>query len=269
MLKRILRAFLIFCLIIYLIQDLLIFPGLLAPGFSGDLPEGVESQFITTNDETRIEVWRHDALEPKRGAALFIHGNGGPLPMFLSFQRWLSSLGYVSYSFDYRGYGRSSGWPSETGILDDTRTAANYAATREGIPARDLLIVGYSIGTGPGSTIAAELQSSKVLLLAPYLSLKKRAREELLIGFLTPLLRYNFDVKNAIQKLPTSSCLILAHGESDNIIDYHHSEALLRSRAESTRYLLFNGVGHNDLLYSAHETIGRSVLECGNVVPSP
>lgn len=114
-----------------LLQKLHIFPGAIISkcqrtcGRRFQSPLGVESYSVTTEDGNRIEVWAMECntgmntrLAPngKPYIALIFHGNAAPMGNFILLQLWAAEQGIKSYTFDYRGYGNSTGWPSERGI---------------------------------------------------------------------------------------------------------------------------------------------------------
>ncbi len=181
---------------------------------------------------------------------------------FVIFQQWLRSLDLTAYSLDYPGYGASEGWPNEARILADAETVAEKIIEREKIKPQELIIVGLSIGTGPAAYVAAKYQSRVLALISPYETLAARAREEFLLGFLAPILRYEFDNAANLSKL-SNSCVILAHGEDDNIIKPEHSTRLAKhyKGTPPVNVLLISNVGHNDII-KAHKIIGEQIVRC-------
>ena len=117
-------------------QDFHIFPGAVFSLFrrkglriANSLPPLIESHFIPTKDGKRLEVWEHAAQfenESRKEVAIIFHGNGAPLETFLFTQMWFSEMGIKSYCFDYRGFGASSGWPSEQGLYEVGSSVADF-----------------------------------------------------------------------------------------------------------------------------------------------
>ena len=158
-------ALILTCLaFVVLTQDLQLFPVAAASLLPRSLqrptvvPPRVKSSFIETEDGKRLEVWRLPAAEgvpPAPNVGLVFHGNGDSLDGFFFLQQWFSKLGMVSYGFDYRGYGRSSGWPSELGLVRDADAVWDYVITQERAEPSQMVVFGYSIGAAPAARIAS------------------------------------------------------------------------------------------------------------------
>jgi abhydrolase domain-containing protein 12 len=90
---------------------------------------------------------------------LFLHGNAATRAFTARVQHYLtfsSRFGSNVLAVDYRGFGDSTGTPSEQGLIRDARAAWDWLA-RKGVSAQDVLIVGHSLGTGVGAALAKEL----------------------------------------------------------------------------------------------------------------
>ena len=251
------------------LQDILIFPGVFIRRASGprdarSLPAGVESEFVVTADGRRIEVWR---LGPHAGVgtktAVLVHGNGEVLDEFISVQRWISRLGYSTYAFDYRGFGLSSGWPSERGIYRDVEAVFAEALRRDGTEAAQSLVLGRSIGAGPAAYLAARYQPAILVLLSPYLSIPEVVRGMDFYRHFTPLLWYRFPTEEYMQQLQ-GTCVVLAHGEKDTIIPAAHTRKLaqgLRGKL-AVQVVMGPDVGHDDLLLQARIGVDEAIRRC-------
>ncbi len=256
-----------FVLFLVVTQDVHIFPGALLSLFSGrtrdprTLPSGVESIFISTPDAKKIELWRlapQQEVPQKDLVALIFHGNGGALESFYLFQLWFSSLGICSYAFDYRGFGKSSGWPGEKGISTDSDAVWSYCVEREKLDPQQIIIFGFSIGSGPASRIAALHSPRALILTSPFTDLRRVVREHGLLAILAPFLRHRFPVKAHIEKLKSTS-LLLVHGGNDKIISRVHAEELERSYRGSGQVtrLFSEGAGHNLVFYELKDEMAK------------
>lgn len=264
--KRLLLWGIAYCVALCALQDVLLFPGACeALLFIRSLPppKEADSIWVETSDHKRINVWRVQAREPARGVAIFFHGNGGSMLNFFTYQTWLASLGVTSYAFDYRGYGISTGWPSSAGMLLDGEAVIAEISKREGISPSQIIFVGTSLGTGPAAELAAKSESRMLVLLSPYSELKQRVREEAIAGYLSPFLRHNFQTRRAVQALPPG-CLVIAHGEADDIIDAHHSREIVSSAPAHLQVesVFLPGVGHNDLMMKSAQEVTALVEHC-------
>ena len=259
-LRLIISTFLVASFFI-LTQDIQIFPGTVSGFFSGpqseavNIPDDIAVFFVTTSDREQIETWYLQSTNEKAVAIVF-HGNADSLYSTYSIQRWLARDGISSYSFDYRGYGRSSGFPSEQGIYRDAE-AVYHAVKNRDLP---LIVLGISIGTGPASYLATQVQPDIVLLLSPYSSLTRVVRETPLLGYLTPFLKYTFPVKDYLASV-RNACIIIAHGTKDSTIPVSHSRELKEHYPEII-YSEFKEAGHNSLLSVGHQHIKALLLNC-------
>jgi pimeloyl-ACP methyl ester carboxylesterase len=254
-------------------QDFHLFPGLYTGSVINQMsvpPADVEALSTTALDGATVHVWRHTAKEAWIGeapptVALLFHGNAESLGSFVALQRWLAAAGVTSYSVEYRGYhGRFSGWPSEKGFYADADAAFELVSKREPLSsAKQLLVVGNSIGTGVAAYVAGKYQAGGIILLAPYAHLGELVAETALIGHLAPFLWYEFPTAQYVAQL-RDACAIIAHGTADRIIGAHHSESILRSAHSSVRttFLRKDAVGHNDLLGNVHGEVIATLRSC-------
>lgn len=263
--KRLAVIFVVFFLVIAALQDFLIFPGVVA-GFSnpevrpaGTLPEGVESFFLQTPDSEKIEVWRYQAPKElrKKEVAIVFHGNGSAVDGFFSLQEWLSGLGITSYAVDYRGYGYSSGWPTEKGIYIDGEAAWDFIKNKEKLSGEDVIVVGMSIGTGPAAKLARDINSKALILFSPYSNLKDHISRHPFYRFVTPLLKYEFPTNKFLTELKDTK-IILVHGERDHIFPVSNSYEL---EPLATELIVKEGIGHNDLFYETANEVGAKILQ--------
>ena len=255
---------------LYLTQDLQVFPSamtrLLGVPATGK-PSGFESIRHRVVDGVELEVWRlagvDNAAQQKNQIALILHGNGGSLANFRGMQTWMSKLGITNYSFDYRGTGLSSGWPSQAGIFLDARSVFDLIVQREAVKAKDIIIVGLSIGSGFAAGLAAEVKPAALVLFAPYTSIPDIVAQRPLLKYLTPLLRYNVATKHYLTQLD-STCIIVAHGGRDTIIPISHSEKLARIWNDSgfRWYTSYANVGHNDLFHATSSDVAGALGNC-------
>lgn len=254
-----------------LIQDFLIFPGLAGSWqFYGErdpktLPPAVESIFVSTEDGEKLETWRLGASEKstsKKQVAIIFHGNAGTVASFHGIQKWLSSIGLVTYGVDYRGFGYSTGWPSEQGFNLDVEAVFREVMTREQVLPEHILAVGISVGTGPAIYAAKNLKTKAVLLLSPYTSLPDVARDSSPIGFLRHFMWWDFPNLERLSNY--HGCIVAAHGIRDSIIPYSHTKKLQASYSGQGSFnaIFVKEAGHGDMLIYAYDEITNAVRAC-------
>jgi alpha-beta hydrolase superfamily lysophospholipase len=116
----------------FLLNSLLYFPSrhfFLEPTALGLHPTDVAFE---TEDGEQLHGWWFRTEEESRGQVLLFHGNAGNIGDRLLHARLLTGAGLDVFSFDYRGYGRSTGSPDEEGTYRDARAARRALVGQEG-----------------------------------------------------------------------------------------------------------------------------------------
>lgn len=135
-------------------------------GYSG---EQVDVQ--TRDGETLHGWWLTSTADLKNPCTvLFTHGNGGNVTSQAGFMRPFLAAGFDALVFDYRGYGASSGQPSESGLYSDAAAAFEYLTTTRGVRSDQVLIVGHSLGSAVATELASRREPAGLILAAPFSS---------------------------------------------------------------------------------------------------
>ena len=175
-------------------------------------PEAQEV-ILDTQDGEKVIVWH---VPPKAGkpVVLFFHGNGEVLAWRVPRFRAIIADGTGLVALSFRGYGGSSGEPSEAGLLNDGAAAYALAATH--YPPERIVPWGYSLGTGVAVAIAASKPVGKLILEAPYTSIADIAASLFWYVPVRWLMRDSFrsDERIAGVKVP----LLIMHGEKDTVV---------------------------------------------------
>jgi fermentation-respiration switch protein FrsA (DUF1100 family) len=123
-----------------------------------------QNVWFRSGDGTKLHGWYAPAADPTR-LLVYCHGNGEHVAdqanLVFRLQSYLSATVFV---FDYRGYGRSRGKPSERGCIADGLAAQRWLADREGVNTDDIVVLGRSLGGGVAVAMAAE-QGARALVL--------------------------------------------------------------------------------------------------------
>lgn len=256
----------IVAVLLILTQDVQIFPGVIDRLNASPLdpPHDVIPFEITTSDGERLPVWRVDGGGPRgHRIALLFHGNAESLASFIGTQRWFAGLGFTNYAVTYRGFRGSTGFPSEAGIELDAEAALNLVLSREHVTPKDLLVFGSSIGTGPATYLAVKFDLGTLVLIAPYTSIPDVVRERGLLALLAPFLWYSMPSLERIPELETT-CVILAHGRQDTIIDYTHSIRLRDAYrgAPGITLLSRDHANHFDIFGAVQTELATAIERC-------
>src|SRR6478672_4795782 len=131
-----------------------------------------EEHVLSTDDGEKVIVW-HVAAKPGHPVVLYFHGNGDFLAGFFGRFREIIADGTGVIALSFRGYAGSSGQPSEHGLLRDA--AAAYAFTIARYRTDQIVVWGFSLGSGVAVALAADHPVGRVILEAPYASIAEVA----------------------------------------------------------------------------------------------
>jgi fermentation-respiration switch protein FrsA (DUF1100 family) len=222
---------------------------------------GVAERVIETPDGQRVVAW-YGKAQPGKPTLLYFHGNGGSLadraPRITRFM----DEGWGVYMMTYRGYGGSTGSPSEAANVADARLAY-HALVREGVQPGSIIAYGESLGSGIAVRIAAELPLAGVILDAPYTSVADLAARAypLLPVRLLLIDRYETARYIAAVKAP----ILVLHGERDEVIPVAMGRELARLAPEPTRLVTFPNGHHSDLYIEGNNAIDAVRAWIGNL----
>jgi fermentation-respiration switch protein FrsA (DUF1100 family) len=238
-----LGAYSLVIVLLYVFQSRLIFyPGKLSPDFKFAPESHGEEVFVDTSDGERINALFFP--NTGKGVILYFHGNAGDLGGWQFVAQDFSATEYNFMIIDYRGYGKSSGEPSEHGFYVDAEAAYDYLI-KKGFDSRDILIYGRSVGSGVAVDLAAKKPCQGLILESAYSSMGRLANEKFPFFFPSLFLRYRFDNLQKINRV--KSPVIFLHGSRDTLIPPAHSHRLFEKFAGKKQLIMVNRGGHNDL----------------------
>lgn len=202
-----------------------------------------EDVYFTTEDGRRLHGWF--VAGSNDTTWLWFHGNGGNMgyrveEMVLIHRR----LGVNQFIFDYRGYGRSAGKPSEQGIYRDARAALDYLRSRPDVLPEKIVYFGRSIGAAVAVELATSSPPRGLVLVAPFTSLGDMAA----VAYpWLPLRRLLGNRYNSLALLPrVQRPLLILHGDQDEIVPLSQSERLFQAANAPKSLKVLPGAGHND-----------------------
>jgi fermentation-respiration switch protein FrsA (DUF1100 family) len=231
---------------VHAIQRQMMFPAANWGGFV-DLKvnpiDGSERLTLKTGDGETLAAWYRAPARQDAPVVLFFHGNGGGLE-FMDV-RWddMAERGWGVLALSYRGYPGSTGKPSEAGLASDARTAYDWLRQRH--PAENIVLHGFSLGTGVAVTLAAEVDARALILEAPFLSAIAMAKTQF---FWLPLDLLMADPFRSDERIASVGMPVLVvHGTFDEVVPFAQGGALFERAAEPKSFLPVRGGTHGDL----------------------
>jgi fermentation-respiration switch protein FrsA (DUF1100 family) len=212
-------------------------------------PAGLDVQDVklTSADGTAIHGWwaRPAGWEPSQGAMLYCHGNAGNLShRGEALRRWVDLLGVAVLIFDYPGYGKSGGIPTEAGCYAAADAACDWLTGVQQAPSERILLYGGSLGGAVAIDLASRRPHRALILVAAFASLADMARELFPLLPLRWLVRDRWDNLAKIRACPTP--VFIAHGTADRVVPFTHSQRLYAAASAPKRFFPMPGHDHND-----------------------
>jgi hypothetical protein len=229
LLKRIFRwvvfvllgLYVLFCIWFYLFQETVLLRPNAEPTAYVPKPSLKPSLDMSLNaPEAKINVQKFDApADSPKGVVFYLHGNRGNIYLC----RWeiepFLNAGYDVWTMDFRGFGKSTGRPSEAALLADAQMV--YKRIRE--EEEDIIVWGRSFGSGIAAYVASVNCPKALVLETPYWSLPNAACRSR--PYLLPLLfRYHLPTNEYLGYVDCSVHLI--HGTRDEEICFQSSKRL-------------------------------------------
>ena len=224
----------------------------------GDMGVRYEEVFLTTVDGENLNGWFVPASSSRDNTSaltfLWFHGNGGNLGHRAEDVVQLTRrLNVNVFIFDYRGYGKSTGSPTEQGVYQDARTALSYLKGRDDVSEGGIVFLGRSLGTAVAVELAASLpkesQPTGLILISPLTSTHDVARVS---NRFNPLRFLVPDRFNSLSRIPgIESHLLVIHSDWDEMIPLEQAERLFAAANHPKSFYLWPEAGHNDSLEDA------------------
>jgi fermentation-respiration switch protein FrsA (DUF1100 family) len=203
-----------------------------------------EDSYFTTEDGKKLHGWFFPG-ERGQPVILHFHGNAGNISHRLDFVPPLLRKGLSVFLFDYRGFGKSEGRPSEKGLYTDGMAAYDCLVQRRGIVPGSIVLHGHSIGAAVAVEVALKRSVRVVILESAFTSTKDMARTMPLFFLLSPLVPANY---NNLEKVPHLRVpKLVIHGEEDEIVPFLMGQKLFEVAAAPKFFYPVPNAGHNDV----------------------
>jgi fermentation-respiration switch protein FrsA (DUF1100 family) len=234
---------------LYLFQGSMVFlanlPGRALDAKPSDIGLAYEDVQIDTADGERLHGWFVPAAEV-RGTLLFFHGNAGNISHRLESIMIFNRLGLDVLIVDYRGYGQSTGKPSEPGTYRDAEAAWDYLVRTRGVEPGRIVIFGRSLGGAVGAWLAAQLpddgQPAAVIIESSFTSGADMARRLYPVYPARLLTRLKYPVADYVRHI--GCAVLVVHSRDDEIVPFAMGQALYEAAREPKAFIELRG-DHN------------------------
>jgi fermentation-respiration switch protein FrsA (DUF1100 family) len=206
---------------------------------------GLRHEDVTfdTEDNRRLHGWFFP-LEGDAPVILFCHGNAGNISHRLENVKFLLDKQLKVFIFDYRGYGKSNGRPSEMGLYRDGLAAYDFLVNRKGIPSNRIIPFGRSLGASVAIEITLRREVKSLILESAFTSTKGMAKTLFPFMLFSPLLPAHYNNLEKIAQVNAPKLFI--HGEDDEIVSFSMGQRLYQAAKAPKYFYPLKGAGHND-----------------------
>jgi hypothetical protein len=225
-------------------KSLVFFPSRFPQGNWHPADLQFEDAWFAAVDGTRLHGWYLPQPFP-RAVALYCHGNAGNVAQWADAGRVLHDrVGLALLIFDYRGYGRSEGTPSEAGVVADARAARAWLAQRTGVAEGRIVLMGRSLGGGVAVHLAANDGARALVLESTFTSLPDVGKAHYPFLPVRILMQTRLDSLSKIGRY--HGPLLQSHGTADRLIPYANGRRLYDAANPPKRFYPIVGGDHND-----------------------
>lgn len=242
LLAALVGGYLVVCGLLFVFQDRLLYhPVSEMAGDPGDAGLDFEQVRFQAADATGLFGWYVPAVD-SRGVVLFCHGNAGNISHRIETLRLLNGLGLSVFVFDYRGYGKSRGRPTEEGTRLDAEAAWDWLTGQKGISPKRIVIWGRSLGAAVAARLAASRDPAALVVESAFTSVPDVGARHYPFLPVRLLSRYRYDTLAAVGHVDCP--VLVVHSTDDEIVPYELGERIFRAAPEPKEMVAISG-GHN------------------------
>jgi len=241
-LKLLLIIYIIGGVILYLIQDLLLFhPTPLTRDHKFSFNQPFEEVNISIG-KNNLSIVKFKPNPPRKGLVLFFHGNMHNVERYKKYPSLFTGNGYEIWMLDYPGFGKSTGKRTEQFMYE--QATIMYDLARKEINSDSIIIYGKSIGTGVASYLASIESSDKLILETPYYSAVALAKYYFPIYPVSAMIRYSFPIHDYLKKIKFP--VTIFHGTDDEVVPYKQGKQLAEEN-QNIKLVTIEKGKHNNL----------------------
>jgi len=208
-----------------------------------DLHLNYKEVYFDTQDKEKLHGW----FFPTNGnepVIVISHGNACNISHMLEYASTFTEKNLQVFLFDYRGYGKSTGTPSEKGIYMDAQAAYDYLVNEEKILPDNIILFGQSIGAATAIDVAIKNHVRSIIIEGAFTSTKEMSKKIFPMNLISFLLPSNYNNLEKIAHITVPKLII--HSEDDEIVPFSMGKRLFEASREPKYFYTIKGAGHND-----------------------
>lgn len=178
-------------------------------------------------------------LEGARGTVLFSHGSGKNIAHYLDDAAIFRDGGYSVLLYDYGGYGRSEGVPSEERCYADALAFWEYLTKTRHIPSGQIALAGASMGSGVTTWLALQVNAGAVILENAFVSAPDVVADAYPWIPAHWIARIRFPNIDRVGKIPCP--VLIIHTRDDRVVPFAHGQRLYAAQTGDKRFLEIRG----------------------------
>ena len=204
-----------------------------------------EDVSLTAADGVKLHGWyvRSKAKTSRAGVVLFCHGNAGNISHRIYTIQQLAWMGVDVFIFDYRGYGKSAGKPSEKGTYLDAEAAWDYLVEQRGLAPEEIVIFGRSLGGSIAAHLAKDRKPAAVVIESTFANITDLAAKMMPLFPVRLMCRFDYDTEEYVRQI-TSPVLVI-HSRDDDMIPFEHGRRVFEAANDPKEFLEITGT-HNE-----------------------
>jgi len=177
--------------------------------------------------------------ENSKGVILFCHGNAGNISQRIDSLEIFRQLGFSTFIFDYRGYGKSEGKPSEIGTYLDAEGAWDYLVREKKVKPEEIIVFGRSLGGGVASYLTQKYHPRALIIESSFTSIADMARAIFPRLPLKLLLRFKYNTRERLRDIYCP--VLIIHSPDDRTIPFICGKALYNTANSPKKFLQLKG----------------------------
>jgi fermentation-respiration switch protein FrsA (DUF1100 family) len=208
-----------------------------------DLNLNYRDVYFNSPDREKLHGWFFPTAAD-HPVIMISHGNACNISHMLDYANILTGMNLQVFLFDYRGYGRSTGTPSEKGIYMDAQAAYDYLVNEERIAADNIILFGQSLGAAAAIDVAIKNYIRSIIIEGAFTSTRDMAKTMFPLSIVSFLLPSNYN--NLEKMVLITAPKLIVHGEHDEIVPFFMGKTLFEASMDPKYFYAIKGAGHND-----------------------